>query len=757
MKLKRIFAVLSILFGSMAITSYAQEPARLQGLVLEEDEKGNPAPLVGAHVYWAGTKTGTATDADGRFSIAYKSEYKQLVVSFVGFKADTIAVSNNKDVRLVLKSNTLDEVTVVHRTKATTLSTINPIKIETLTQKELSKAACCNLSESFETNPSVDVSFTDAVTGTRQIQMLGLSGIYTQIQTENLPFVRGIASNSGLTFIPGHWIQSIQLTKGIGSVVNGYESMTGQINVELKKPEESEQWGLNVYGNQAGRMELNLNNTTEINKNWATTTLLHGSIRPFEVDGNNDGFMDVPKGDHINLINRWKFWGNGGLEGQFGVKLLKDNREGGQLGFDGDDSGILPMTYGIKMDQERLEAFGKLGYVFPEKEYQSIGLILSAMTHRQKNTLGLNRYRTEQQTYYANLIYQSIIGTTSHKFRTGLSFLYDQYDENLNTMDYDRIEAVPGAFFEYTYSPSERFNLIGGIRIDHNNLFGTFVTPRFHSRYAITERSILRASAGRGQRTASIFAENISVLASSRAITVYSENSKAYGLDPEVAWNFGLNFTQTFELDYRDGAISIDYYRTDFENQVVVDYDHSPQEVLFYNLEGSSYSNSLQVQLDYELIKRFDLRMAWRWLDVKTDYGTSAPGGPDRPDETLERPLTAQHRAFVNLAYETRDQWKFDYTFNWFGQKRLPNTASNPEAYRLDENSPAFVTMNAQVSKAFEKGLELYVGVENLTNYKQDDPILSADQPFNTYFDSSIIWGPVFGRMVYAGLRYTIE
>lgn len=642
----------------------------------------------------------------------------------------------------------LDEVEIRYRKKSTTISTIDPMKTEVMGESELLKAACCNLSESFETNPSVDVSFTDAVTGTRQIQLLGLAGPYSQITRENMPDARGLSAIYGLTFVPGAWIESIQLNKGAGSVVNGFESIAGQINVEIRKPETADRLFLNLYANEGGRLEANANfaHTFEGGK-WSTAFLLHGKNTSISSDRNTDGFLDMPLGTHLIGLNRWKYIGPNGLRLQFGLKATHSDNVGGQIDFvpgDGPGSNL----WGMELNLKRLEAWAKLGKVFADKPWQSLGLQVSGSGHKQDSYFGRNEYVGEQQSFYANFLFQSIIGNTNHTFKTGASFQYDKYQELLNNTQYDRQEVVPGAYVEYAYNFLTRFGLVAGLRGDYHNLFGAFVTPRLHMRYALTDNAVLRASAGRGQRTASILSENNGLLASSRQWLILGQDpDKPYGLEPEVAWNFGLNLTQNFQLDYRDGIVSFDFYRTHFINQIVVDLDQNPQQVAFYNLDGSSYSNSFQAQVDYELIKRLDFRVAYRWYDVKTTYNGTL----------LEKPLVASHRAFVNLAYQTRNHWNIDFTLNWQGSKRLPFTGSNPVAFQLPERSPDFILINAQVSKTWREKFDVYAGIENLLNFRQTNPILSSDQPFSSYFDSTLIWGPVFGRNTYLGLRYRLK
>jgi outer membrane receptor for ferrienterochelin and colicin len=722
----------------------------LRGVVLEDDHKGNFRPLVGASAIWLETKKGGTTDSNGVFAIDYEDKAHKLVISHSGFISDTMDISDYNLVKIIMSSNKqLKEVIVTSSQRSTYVSALNPIRTQIITEKELFKAACCNLSESFETNPSVDVSYNDAVTGSKQIQLLGLSGNYTQLTIENLPGPRGIATPLGLNSIAGPWVESIQLNKGIGSVVNGYESIAGQINVELKKPENSEKIYANAYLNDFGKTDFNLNLSTIIKQKWSTALLLHDDfLNNNKIDFNKDGFRDQPTGNQFSLINRWKYDNSKGFFTQFGAKVFIDNKTGGQTTYNASRDKNTTNAYGLEINTTRMEAFGKIGFEFANKKYKSIGLQLSAIDHKQDSYFGLTTYTAKQQNFYANLIYQSIIYSTSHKFKTGLSFLYDKYDELFKTTSYRRTEKVPGAFFEYSFSPNEKFSVISGLRADYNSLYGFFATPRLHVRYEPVKGTTLRFSAGRGQRTANIFAENTSLFVSSRQMNILNnEKGKAYGLNAEVAWNKGISMDQKFKIFHHDAMLSFDFFRNDFKNQVVVDLEN-PLLVNFYNLKGKSYSNSFQSELTISPMNKMELKLAYRYFDVKTTYD----------GKLKERPFIANSRAFANLAYSLKN-WKLDYTVNFNGKKRIPNTNTNPAPYILKEFSPSFILMNAQVSKTFGKKhpMDFYLGAENLTNYFQKDVIINAASPFGNHFDASMVWGPVTGSMFYAGWRFKIK
>lgn len=726
---------------------------KLMGVVVETDPKGVEQPLAGANVYWSGTTKATTTKDNGVFLIDRVPNNDKLVISFVGYTSDTVVITDQTNIKVELRSNqVLNEVTVQGWKPTTGIDHSNSINVTVMNEKELFKAACCNLSESFETNPSVDVAFTDAITGTKQIQMLGLSGPNTMISLENMPGVRGLAASQGIQFIPGPWINSIQVTKGIGSVINGYESIAGQINVELKKPQESDKLFVNGYVNSMGRTELNTIWTGQTSKKWGTTVLLHGNIRPFEMDRNHDSFVDVPTGSQVNFINRWVYNSGNGWLGQMSFKVLKDDKQGGQVGYKPEVDKFTNNRYGFEINTNRYEFTGKLGYQFPLHPYKSVGLQVNALMHDQDSYFGYNIYDANEKSVYSNLIYQSIIGSTMHKFKTGLSFLYDRQRENLalqnGPTNFYRTEIVPGAFVEYNYDDLKKFSLIAGARVDHHNLFGVLFVPRLHVKYDLTPSTSLRVSGGRGIRVANIISENSNFLVSSRQMVLSNLTStKGYGFKPDNAWNAGVNLSQDFELDYRPGTISVDYFYTNFKNQVVVDYDNNLHQINFTGLNGKSFSHSFQAQVDYQLVRRFDVRVAYRRVNVQTDYLQGR----------LMRPLIPKDRMFVNLAYKTKAEWSFDFTVTRIGSQRIPGTSANPSEYQLPEYSAPYWMMNVQTTKDFGTRWSVYLGVENLTNFKLSNPIVGSNDPFGPYFDSSMVWGPVYGRMYYGGFRYRIK
>ncbi|WP_315156493.1 TonB-dependent receptor domain-containing protein [Capnocytophaga leadbetteri] len=738
----------------LPLTAFAQQFSK--GTVVDEAN----LPLMGAEVYWNGTQIGVSTDDNGTFTLKRTEKSNILVISYIGYKTKTVKVTNSEALHIQLEpQSALEEVVVTQKRANTMKSQWQVANLHTMSSGELLKAACCNLSESFSTNPSIDVNFSDAVTGNKQIKMLGLTSPYILMAEENIPAMRGASQAYGLSFVPGTWIESIQITKGAGSVINGYESISGQINYEIEKPINARPFFLNLYTSEDSRYELNAHTKVKLSDKWATSLLAHGNVRQRKSDHNHDGFIDNPIGNQINLLNRWQYSNaEKGWVSFVNLNYMKDERQAGQIDYNPLTDKGTTNAWGSEVNSERFTLSNKTGYVFPDTPYKSIGLQNSFQSHRQDSYFGLNSYDIHQKSWYGNLIYNSIIGNTQHKFATGLSGTYDDYNEQLTTSalagDFSRIDRSVGAFFEYTYDNLSNFSFVAGVRADSHNNLGNFITPRFHLRYNPWKQATFRLSAGRGKRAANVIAENQQLLASSRQLHIIGgDGGKLYGLNPEIAWNYGASFLQAFKIWGKNAELSVDFYRTHFDNQVVVDLDHSPQQALFYNLDGKSFANSLQAEVSISPAKGLDFKAAYKYYDVQTQFTKGQ----------LEKTLTPKHRWFANIAYETADtqennhsQWKFDVTFNWLDEQRLPTTATNPLPYRLSDYAPSFATLNAQITRVFSKTFEVYVGGENITNYKQANGILAADAPFGAYFDSTMQYAPAFGQMYYAGMRFKL-
>ncbi len=731
----------------------------LKGHVVERQEDGSDLPLIGATIQWLNAPLGSTTDIDGAFEVGRISATDMLVISYVGFNNDTINTSHLNNFYHVMNSNlVMDEVVITHRKNTSEISFIDPLQTVTVSEEELCKAACCSLSESFETSPSIDMSFTDAVTGTRQIQMLGLAGKYVQISRELIPDIRSISAVEGLSLTPGAWVESIQLSKGTGSVVNGFESMTGQINIELRKPEKKDNVFLNLYGDISGRYEANLFTSHKINKNFSTAFLLHSASRHKRIDGNDDGFLDNALMDNFIGINRWKYQNANGWQAQLGVKYSSSDKTAGQFDYNPRNvdyttqplPGSVSPFWGASTELSKIEAWSKIGKVISEENNSSFGLQLSAGNHVENKLYGTRLYNVDHQNLYANFIYQSELSSPEHVYKIGASFLSDKIDESVTydqTINYNRDEMIPGAFLEYTYLPTEKVTLVAGIRGDQHNNYGFQVTPRLHFRYAPTEDAVFRIVAGSGWRTPNVFAENTGMFASNRNYSISGDDSnKPYGLDREKAWNMGANWTQNIYIGTRKAVLSLDYYYTKFDNQVIMDYNGDHLGTINYtNQNGNSYAHSFQSQLDLEPIDKLNIRMAYRYNFAEAKFGNTI--------RTI--PFNSFHRAFINTAYEMPKGWHVDLTVNWKGSQRIPGTYFLPVALRPNETAEPFFLANTQIRKVWkEQQFEIYAGMENILDYKLDDPIVSAINPNSPYFDASLVWGPIFGRNIYFGMRY---
>lgn len=713
--------------------------AQLKGIVVGSTN-GSLEPIMGAKAFLLNAKTGDVTCGEGSFEIILPRTLPDtLVFTAAGFIPDTVIVTKEdrfSNMKVILfADNTLPEIIVEYKRQAKTISKLKVLAVEELSLGELRKAACCNLSESFETNVSVDVNFTDAVSGAKTIQMMGLDGVYTQIQFENIPYLRGLEQPFGLASMPGTWINSIQITKGTGTVVNGYESMAGLVNIEMFKPQDMDRFFLNGYGNIYGRAELNAHGAMHVGKKWNTALFAHGSGVFVENNRNGDSFMDMPMGQLFSFNNRWSYNGEK-MEAQIGLNVYQDDKFGGQVGYrKGKANGL----YGMETFARHADVYAKTGF-FLKKPYNSIGVIYNLKYQQNDALFGNRKFEGEEKRGYVNAMFESAIGSTLHKYKVGVSAVFADFKQRLDSLNDDRLEIVPGAFGEYTYS-GNRFTGVVGARGDYHNLYGFQFSPRVHGKFAITEKTDLRVTAGKGWRVPNYMVDNISFLATSRQWLVPTETL------PEISWNFGGSLVQEFKLFGNAASVVVDYYHTLFQRQLIVDHDASTHHILFRNFEGRSFSNSFQAEFAFSPFKRFDVRLAYKFLDVRAEYGGALQ----------QKVMVPKHRGFVNLAYATRNKkWEFDFTTSIFGTARLPMMNMDAILVTQDAYSKVYPQISAQVTYK-HKSWHFYIGGENLSNYKQKNPIIDAANPFGSYFDATRIWAPIVGANVYAGFRFIIE
>ena len=716
---------LSVFSCFLAITSFSQ----VRGVVKDQ----NGSVLIGANVVWIGTNYGTSTDANGSFVLERRPNMNTIVVSFVGFDNDTISCEGLDFVEVTLSGEiTLDDV-VVKAQRPGRMKARGAENIEILTNTELCRAACCNLGESFSTNPSVDVNYTDAATGAKQIKLLGLSGSYVQMLTENVPAFRGAAAPFSLGYIPGTWMQSIQVSKGAATVKNGYESITGQINVEYLKPQSDEELDVNLFLDSHMKIETNIEGNYHFNDALSTGLLAHYENMWMEHDGNDDGFMDMPKVQQFDFMNRWMYKKDRYIMQTY-VKALKEDRKGGQMEDAHNHVKVADnQLYRINIESERYEGVLKNAYIFDEVHNTNVALILSGSIHKMNSLYGLKTYDVDNNNAYAQLMFETEF-TPRHSISTGLSFNHDCFDERW-TLVPDLVKApdenIVGAYAQYTFNLDDKLVLMAGMRGDHSDLYGTFFTPRAHVKWAPCDLLKLRFSAGKGYRTPRPMLDNHTLLASSRNIIV--DNN----LKQEEAWNYGA--TASFDIDIFEKCliINLEYYYTNFTNQVVTDLDSDAHKVRFSNLDGISYSHTFQIDATYPFFEGFSLLGAFRYNDVKTTVN----------GVLREKPLTSRYKGLMTATYKTPlEIWQFDVTMQVNGGGRMPDGFGTFDAYPI---------LNAQILRWFRWG-NIYIGGENLTNFKQKNPIVGCHDPWGDNFDATMIWGPVDGIMFYAGIKWKL-
>ena len=718
--------------------------AQIKGLIQGADGS-QKKPIYGAKIKLLQAKLGTVSREDGTFELVLPKELPDtLVISAFGYNPDTLIVSKKDRFTalniLLYSDRLLPEILIEYRKNGHSISRLKTLHVEELTAIELRKAACCNLSESFETNASVDVNITDAVSGAKKIQMMGLDGVYTQIQMENIPYLRGLESAFGLSSLSGTWIESIQITKGTGNVVNGYESMAGLVNLELKKPDEMEKIYLNVYQNIFGRSEFNFNKGIILNPKWSTGFLGHVSSTYGNIDRNKDAFRDLPTGDNTAFMNRWAYKGKK-MEAQFGINFYRDRKVGGQTSFfRNEENQVDTINYGVLINSKHIDIYGKTGF-FGKRPMQSLGIVYNIKHQEIDGFFGLKNFSGLEKRGYINVIYDDIIGTSDHKIKVGTSFVAIDISQKADTLSQKRMELVPGIFAEYTYT-GRRLTGVFGSRYDYHSIFREQFSPRVHLKYLLSEMTDLRFTAGKGWRVPSFIIDNISLLASSKQWIAPTETK------PEISWNIGGSLIHEMKILERKATISFDFYHTRFENQLIVDRDDAINAIVFSNLKNSSFSNSFQTEFSFSLIKNLDIRLAYKFLDVQAKYG----------NEMRQQVMIPRQRGFVNIAYITRNKrWEYDFTCSVFSPSRLPiqRDFSNDTLLISDMKSPIYAMINAQITHIYKK-FDFYLGGENLTNSTQKNPIIDAANPFGSKFDATNIYMPITGINIYVGIRYAI-
>lgn len=784
MKYAKYFSAI-ILFVCIAASAYAQD---ITGTVT--DTENNPMP--GASVYWADTNVGTAASIDGKFRLHRVKGYDTLVASFLGYDNDTLRVDDTvSQVQLKLRQGVaLETVVVEGNLGGNYIRHDGILKGETISFAGLCKMACCNLAESFENSASVTVGYSDAISGARQIKMLGLAGTYTQILDENRAIMRGLSAPYGLSYTPGMWLNSIQVSKGISSVTAGHEAITGQINLEHRKPTDDERLFLNIYFDSELKPEVNLSSAIPVtaDKRLSTVILAHGSMDTKSYDHNHDGFRDLPLSRQFDIANRWLYQADNGMQVRWGVKYINDYRLGGQMGYrksmkdemlhwideSQPDHYNHNRPYGSEVKNEEVNAYFKLGMpvgksVFDkdeQDEMRSNFAVVVDFDHFNEDAYfgAFNDYSGRQNMLNANAMYVHYF-TYRSSLISGISASSRWVDENLvqnlgviqdwqglipenKVLDSKRLEPEIGAYMEYTYSIKDKLSVVAGLRYDYNFYFRkNMITPRAHVKWNITPTTVFRASAGLGYRPTDVITDNIGILATGHQI--YGVPLHYRDLNRmETALTAGGSLTQTIStINHNDMTISFDYFRTQLFHSVIVDQEYIYGATFIYDTNKKSFTNSYQVDLTWTPIERFDIFATFRYTDSK--YTVRREGGGY---ELVERPLVNRFKTLLNLQYATRmRKWTFDVTAQLNGRSRIPKTEPDiPSAY-----SPVYPMFYAQVSRRI-KHWDIYIGCENIGNYTQKHPILNADNPYSWYFNSSLIWGPLMGRKFYIGVRFNL-
>lgn len=731
--MKRILTLI-VLFTAFCSVS-AQD---FKGTVYYRKANGTTEPLPFAQIYYIEKQKVIEADANGQFSLETLPQDATLVATYVGYSRDTVVVSPGTPVAdfFLAGENGIEESVVSG--KQASLSKLKTVKTEVITAAGLCKMACCALAESFENSSSVTVGFSDAITGVRQVKLLGLSGIYTQMLDENRPVMRGLAAPFGMQYVPGQWLESIQIAKEPSSVTNGLEAITGQINVEHRKPTDETPLFIQLYGSTDAMFEGNVTSSLQLNDRWSVVNMAHVGGTATKMDHNQDGFRDEPEDLQMNFASRWLYYAPSGVQVRFGGSFVNDNRLGGQTAYEKGmyDRPSIPEIWGSEIKNKGVDGYLKVGVPLDPEQNSNIAMVADFNHYETDSFFGPKIFDGKQNMGFLNLIYHNNFNER-HQLSAGLT---GQYDDIHHTYS-DRVEKSASAFAEYTFTQEDKFTFVGGLNLQYNSLHGWLFAPRANIKYSFSEDLILRATGGRGFRTAEIFTDNIGNFSTGRDFR-FADNLDLL----EDAWTYGGNLTWYLNIGNEENQayVSFDYFHNEFRNQVISDQEFARDAVWFYNLDGRSYTNTYQADFSVDPVERFNITATFRYTDAKVTLKSQG---------LVERPMTSRFKGVLTLQYATpMNIWTFDFTAQLNGPMKLPNFAV---AQWGMEKSPVYPILYAQVTRKFN-GFDVYVGGENLTNYRQKDAIISADDPFSTSFNASCIWGPLMGIKAYAGIRFTL-
>ncbi len=705
--------------------------------------------LEGATIYWVKAELGTSTAPDGSYVIDRSTvEQDSLIFSYVGFKDEKIypGTLDHWEIQL-LEDNNLAQIDITAKKQATSYVD-GPYKVEGIGVREIERAACCSLAGCFSTNASVQSVTTNIVADTKELQILGLSGVYNQVLVDGVPLIQGMSLPLGSGSYPGTQLDQIFVSKGAGSVLQGPQGISGQINIITKKADDNPRLFLNAFANSFGESQYNANIIIK-KPRWNHLLSIHNTQPAGIRDINDDGFRDIPANERFSILNKFSFNQNqdAKFKSEISFRYWTEKRTGGHIDFDPNQA-FSGTNYGQIINVDHIDATVKMNYSLGDNS--AITLTQSGFYQEQDNIYGLRSYEGTQLNLNTNLFADYFFGENDHNLKVGISNIHNDIDQLLTTKipgeafdlldHYDHFDNIYGAFAETIWN-QDIFTIILGLRTDHFGEFGWKTSPRMLIRAEVNESTDIRFSIGKGYRKAYPLAERGQLLSNNRRLIIDPQ------LAPEEAINIGVNAVYKHTFSFANMTLAADAYHTLFQNQIFPNYERSATKIYLYNFYGNSVSNSFQIENKWEFNNNIDFKWAYNYLDV---YLIQA-------QEKIDLPFTTNHKWLANASWSTdRDDWQIDLTYSYTGSKILPSMSDFPEELQRDSHAPSFNILNTQLTKRWEN-IEVYGGAENIFNFFQEDPIVSANDPFGTYFDTSFTWGPTKGREFYLGLRYSME
>ena len=704
----------------LLVFTYSSMPVSAQEFTLKGSVKSSKGEaLEFASVLAKEFGQGTQTDSLGQFTLHLPSTSKvQLTVSLLGYtSAQKWVDATQTTANFILEpmETGLDEVVVTGTMQEVTRSN-SPVPVEVYRSSFFKSNPAPSLFESFQQINGVRPQINCSICNTGDIQINGLPGPYTMVLIDGMPLVSGLGTVYGLSGIPQALIDRVEVVKGPASTLYGSEAVAGLINIITKRPEAVPLVSLDVFRSSWAETSVDLALKSSFGKRVQSLTGVNAFLYDRPIDNNGDGMTDLTLQKRISLFQKIDIQQKDGKSISLAGRFVAEDRWGGQMNWTTKDRGG-DQVYGESIQTQRWEFFGS--YALPGKE--DLKLQVSANGHRQDSYYGTTFYGADQKIGFAQLTWKKTLGI--NQLLAGAAYRVTSYDDNTpataqgeSAVNAPALTQLPGLFVQNELQLTARQRILLGLRFDRSKQHGAIWSPRINYLLSNEDKSLIwRTSLGNGFRVANVFTEDHAALTGAREV-VFTEE-----LRPEQSWNVNSNLTKkifTSKGNYYGLEGSLFY--THFSNQILPDYETNPNQIRYANLNGSSISKGLSVNVDGLWANGFKALLGFTLMDVSLEE-----------DGVWERQLFTERFSGVwTLGYHLHAlELTLDYTGNVYSPMRLPLLGPLDDR---PEYSPWWSVQNIQVTKKLGTSWELYGGVKNLLNYTPpSNSIARAFDPFD--------------------------